>query len=122
MYKIFVVEDEHLESEAIQMIIRQEGKNLEIAGTAASGTEAVEKIHRLRPDIILLDINIPEINGIDVLKIVKKELGIDKIRELLIDLLIKGEEDTGVYDRASALDAIDAYAPELLNGIEKWRA
>ncbi len=73
MYKIFVVEDEHLESEAIQMIIRQEGKNLEIAGTAASGTEAVEKIHRLRPDIILLDINIPEINGIDVLKIVKKE-------------------------------------------------
>lgn len=56
------------------------------------------------------------------LKIVKKELGIDKIRELLIDLLIKGQEDTGVYDRASALDAIDAYAPELLNGIEKWRA
>lgn len=47
---------------------------------------------------------------------------IDKIRELLIDLLIKGQEDTGVYDRASALDAIDAYAPELLNGIEKWRA
>lgn len=58
----------------------------------------------------------------EYLKIVKKELGIDKIRELLIDLLIKGEEDTGVYDRASALDAIDAYASELLNGIEKWRA
>lgn len=58
----------------------------------------------------------------EYLKIVKKELGIDKIRELLIDLLIKGQEDTGVYDRASALDAIDAYAPELLNGIEKWRA
>ena len=56
------------------------------------------------------------------LKIVKKELGIDKIRELLIDLLIASQEDTGVYDRASALDAIDAYAPELLNGIEKWRA
>lgn len=49
------------------------------------------------------------------LKIVKKELGIDKIRELLIDLLIKGQEDTGVYDRASALEAIDAYAPELLS-------
>ena len=58
----------------------------------------------------------------EYLKIVKKELGIDKIRELLIDLLIKGQEDTGVYDRASALDAIDAYVPELLNGIEKWRA
>lgn len=58
----------------------------------------------------------------EYLKIVKKELGIDKIRELLIDLLIKGQEDTGVYDRASALDAIDASAPELLNGIEKWRA
>lgn len=58
----------------------------------------------------------------EYLKIVKKELGIDKIRELLIDLLIGSQEDTGVYDRASALDAIDAYAPELLNGIEKWRA
>lgn len=55
------------------------------------------------------------------LETVKKELEIDKVRELLIDLLIGAQEDTGVYDRASALDAIDAYAPELLNGIEKWR-
>lgn len=73
MYKIFVVEDEYLESEAIQMIIRQEGQNLQLVGSAASGTEAVEKIHKFQPDIVLMDINIPEINGLDVLKIVKKE-------------------------------------------------
>lgn len=73
MYKVFIVEDEYLESEAIQMIIQQEGKNLQLVGTAASGTEAVEKIHKYSPDIVLMDINIPEINGLDVIKIVKKE-------------------------------------------------
>lgn len=73
MYKLFIVEDEHLEIEAIKLILSQHGENIEVVGEASSGLVAIEEIRRLNPDIILLDINIPEINGIDVLKMVKKE-------------------------------------------------
>lgn len=73
MYKLFIVEDEHLEIEAIKLILSQYGKNIEVVGEASSGRVALEEIGRLNPDIILLDINIPEINGIDVLRTVKKE-------------------------------------------------
>ncbi len=73
MYKLFIVEDEHLEIEAIKLILNQHGENIEVVGEASSGLVAIEEIRRLNPDIILLDINIPEINGIDVLKMVKKE-------------------------------------------------
>ena len=73
MYKLFIVEDEHLEIEAIKLIIDQYSDNIEVVGEASSGLVAIEEIRRLNPDIVLLDINIPEINGIDVLKMVKKE-------------------------------------------------
>ena len=73
MYKLFIVEDEHLEIEAIKLILSQHGENIEVVGEASSGLVAIEEIRRLNPDIILLDINIPEINGIDVLKMIKKE-------------------------------------------------
>ena len=73
MYKLFIVEDEHLEIDAIELILSQYGKNITVIGKASSGRVALEEIRRLDPDIVLLDINIPEINGIDVLRAIKKE-------------------------------------------------
>lgn len=73
MYKLFIVEDEHLEIEAIELILDQHGKNISVVGKANSGRIALEKIKRLDPDIVLLDINIPEINGLDVLRAIKRD-------------------------------------------------
>jgi DNA-binding NarL/FixJ family response regulator len=39
---------------------------LRVAGEASSGKEAIEKVRRLRPGIVLLDINLPDMNGIQV--------------------------------------------------------
>jgi YesN/AraC family two-component response regulator len=73
MYKIFIVEDEHLEIEAIKIMINQHLDNVTIVGEASSGQIAIDKIRETQPDLILLDINIPVINGIEVLRVVKKE-------------------------------------------------
>lgn len=73
MYKLLIVEDEHLEIEAIELILNQHGKNVQVVGKASSGKAALAEIERTNPDIVLLDINIPEINGIDVLKIIKRD-------------------------------------------------
>ncbi len=73
MYSLLIVEDEHLEIEAIRLIVEQYSQNLEVIGTAQSGKQALNDIRRLKPDIVLMDINIPEMSGIEVLKIIKKE-------------------------------------------------
>ncbi|MQM72153.1 MAG: response regulator [Eubacteriaceae bacterium] len=72
MYKVYIVEDEHLERRALQMIINGQAPNVKIVGTAASGKDALKGIEETDPQIILMDINIPEINGIEVLRRVKK--------------------------------------------------
>lgn len=72
MYKVLIVEDEHLELEALENIIENKMDNVEVAGKAMSGKEALEKVDALNPDIVLMDINIPEINGVEVLGIIKQ--------------------------------------------------
>lgn len=46
MYKLFIVEDEHLEIEAIKLILSQHGENIEVIGEASSGLVAIEEIRR----------------------------------------------------------------------------
>ncbi|WP_329887661.1 response regulator transcription factor [Pseudoramibacter sp. HA2172] len=72
MYKVYIVEDEHLEREALKMILDNQAPDVEIVGSASSGKVALEGIAETNPQIILMDINIPEINGIEVLRRVKK--------------------------------------------------
>jgi DNA-binding NarL/FixJ family response regulator len=46
---------------------------LEVVGTAGDGVEALEAIHSLKPDIVSLDIRMPKMSGIEVLKAIKRD-------------------------------------------------
>lgn len=69
MYKILLVDDE----ESIHLLYREE---LEEEGyevhSALSGEEALEKLNIIVPDLVILDINMPGMNGIDVLRRLKE--------------------------------------------------
>ena len=91
-YKILVVDDEQRMVRFIQLNLEQDG--FEVV-TAYNGKEALEQVRTQLPDLILLDIMMPDINGFEVLK---------KIREVnnvpVIMLTAKGEED----DRIQGLE------------------
>ncbi len=91
-YKILAVDDEQRMVRFIQLNLEQDG--FEVV-TAYNGKEALEQVRTQLPDLILLDIMMPDINGFDVLK---------KIREVnnvpVIMLTAKGEED----DRIQGLE------------------
>src|SRR6476619_3803362 len=49
-------------------------RDIEVIGTAGSGPEAIEVCRKLRPDVVLMDINMPEMDGIKTAEILSSEL------------------------------------------------
>lgn len=73
MKSILIVDDAMFMRSTLKMMLRK--GNFEVVGEAQNGIEAVEKYKRLKPDVVTLDIHMPEMGGIDTLK---KLMAIDK--------------------------------------------
>ena len=67
LIKILLVEDQKLMRIGIKSLFN-DYPELEVIGEAVNGKEAIEKARLIKPDIILLDIGLPDISGIDVAK------------------------------------------------------
>jgi len=67
--KIMVVDDEEHIVELVELYLGEEGFLVE---SAADGDEAVEKFARLKPDLVVLDIMLPGMDGLDVLRHIRK--------------------------------------------------
>jgi two-component system response regulator YesN len=65
--KVLIVDDEEIVRNGIKNILDWEALGCVIAGEASNGNEALEKIRTLAPAVVLLDINMPEMTGIDLL-------------------------------------------------------
>ena len=68
IYKTILVEDEPLALERLERLLKPYNNIIQIIDSASSGKEAVEKINKWKPDLIFLDIQIPDFNGFEVIK------------------------------------------------------
>ena len=69
MKRVLIVDDEHPVVEAIELMIRRDlAYEFTVAGNASSGRDAVEKALALAPDIVLMDIWMPGISGLDAVR------------------------------------------------------
>jgi two-component system, OmpR family, phosphate regulon response regulator PhoB len=85
--RILVVEDEMDLAELVAFNLRQSGHQVTTAGT---GSTALAEIRRQRPDLVVLDVMLPDISGIEVCRRLRREA--DTIRLPVIMLTAKGEE------------------------------
>ena len=69
--RVLVVEDSEIFRPFLCSILEQH-PCLEIVGEASDGLEAVQSVRRLRPALILLDIGLPSLNGLEVARKVRK--------------------------------------------------
>lgn len=70
--KILIADDSPLLRERIRLLLKN-FENVTIVGEAENGTDALLQIQEKDPDLIILDIRMPEMNGIEVLKKIREK-------------------------------------------------
>ncbi|MDI3480351.1 MAG: two-component system, NarL family, response regulator DegU [Tepidanaerobacteraceae bacterium] len=126
MEKISVVlaDDHVLVRKGLRKILEME-KDIEVVGEASDGPTAIEVIMEKKPQVVLMDINMPKMNGIEVTKILKKErintniviLTIYDDREYLLELIkmgivgyiLKDIDPQGLIDAVRSASRGEAY-------------
>lgn len=86
--KILIVDDHSMVREGLKQILEIDG-TIEVMAEAGDGEECLKMLETIKPEVILLDINMPKLNGLEVLKILKKR----KCKSKVIVLTIHNEID-----------------------------
>ncbi|TCK07088.1 protein-glutamate methylesterase/protein-glutamine glutaminase [Marinobacterium mangrovicola] len=108
--RVLVVDDSGFFRHRIEEILRDD-KRVEVVGSAVNGREAVEKARALKPDVITMDVEMPQLNGIDAVRIIMRECPTNVL--MLSSLTHEGARIT--------LEAIEAGAADYLpKDIRAW--
>ena len=73
---ILVVDDHEIVREGVRSLLKESRPEWEICGEATDGVEAVEQVKRLHPDVVILDIGMPGISGLEAAARISK-LGLE---------------------------------------------
>jgi len=95
---VMIADDHSLIREGLKQLLEFDG-TIKVVCEASNGVECLDKLHTFNPDVLLLDINMPEMNGIEVLKKMKEDQSQIKVLILTVhnetDYLMKAV-DIGV--------------------------
>lgn len=69
LLKVLLVDDEIMIREGFKRLFDWESHGCEVVGEAADGVQALSQIEEFTPDIVIMDINIPTINGLKVIEL-----------------------------------------------------
>ena len=117
MPKMLIIEDEELLRNLYSELLEMKGFNIE---TATDGKSALDVLsERRRPDLILLDINMPEMDGIEFLKILKGNDKLKRIPVVLVTGVIQVEKISAGLDLGAVGYIEKANSPvEVISRIE----
>lgn len=95
-YRIMVVDDSAFMRKIVSDLIEQDPA-FKVIGTARNGREAIEQIAVLSPDLVTMDVEMPELNGLDALKIIME-------RHPLPVIMLSGINEQGMRETIMALE------------------
>ena len=73
MYTLLIVDDEEIEREGMAQFIPWDSYEMKVVSTARNGAEGLEKIAKFRPDLAIVDIKMPVMNGIEMIRQAKEQ-------------------------------------------------
>ena len=71
MIKVLLVDDQQILAEGIKSVL-ESSREVEVVGIASDGVRAVEKVTEEKPDVVLMDIRMPNMNGVVATKRIKE--------------------------------------------------
>jgi two-component system, response regulator YesN len=78
LYKLLIVDEEKIVIEGLNSAVNWQEHQIGIVGSASDGEEALKEIMNKKPDIVLVDIRMPKLNGLDLIK-ETKALNLDTV-------------------------------------------
>jgi len=118
-YRVLVVDDSLFMRKMISDIIRDHPQ-LEVAGVARNGKEAVDAVRRLRPDVVTMDVAMPEMNGLDAVREIMRTNPVPIV--MLSSRTEEGAEETIRALEWGAVDFIHKPSGSISLDLEKIRA
>ena len=73
MHTLLIVDDEEIEREGMAQFIPWDTYGMKVVGTARNGAEGLEKIAKDKPDLAIVDIKMPVMNGIEMIRKAKEQ-------------------------------------------------
>lgn len=92
--RILVADDHSIMRQGLSLFLSQE-PDIAIVGEAVDGTSALEKARTLRPDVILMDLGMPGINGVEATRIIHSEM--PRIRIIGLSMYEATEQAASMY-------------------------
>jgi DNA-binding NarL/FixJ family response regulator len=114
--RILIADDHEIFRKGLRSLLESRAE-WEICGEASNGLEAIEAARKLTPDVVLMDIGMPYVNGLDATKQIRKEL--PKTRVLILSQhdsphMLTAAADAGAF----AYVTKSQVAPELLAALD----
>lgn len=115
-YKVVVVDDSPFMRKIISDLIERDS-SFQVVGTAVNGWEALMKVSELKPDIVTMDVEMPEMNGLEALKAIMKDNPLPVI--MLSGINEEGMRETIIALESGAFDFIHKPSASVSNDINQ---
>jgi len=89
--RVLIADDHPLFRDGLRSLL--EARGIDVVGEARNGREAVEQTKRLRPDVVLMDLNMPEVGGLAATRLISAEQP-----EAKVVVLTASEDDTDLFE------------------------
>ena len=89
--RVVIADDHPLFRDGLRSLL--EARGIDVVGEARDGREAVEQAHRLKPDVVLMDLAMPEVNGLAATRLISADLPTVKVV-----ILTASEDDADLFE------------------------
>ncbi|WP_308949546.1 response regulator [Thalassobacterium maritimum] len=139
MKTVYIIEDEEILRDLLSTFIATTYPDLELLGMTGDGGEGIEKCIELAPDLVIVDIQLPEVNGLEILHRLKSNF--PKIKILIfsgkttyqsVKIAVNGKADgfinkiSGIEELEQAINAVskgeEFFSPDIRDEVARIRA